>query len=189
MTSQPTPVPPDERTVRVSVIVRDNRGFTHYYEEIDSTPGAIRDAYDLMARHRPLRVDSPHLGSHHQRGAVVHGAVDRRYNDLVRLLEGRPTVRNAIAQVRSSMDVAAPSPVVLHVRHVEWLIALYRSGDIPGEELEQWASTVRSVSDISFDAQYRDVLSQALFELSTPELFGEMPEIVASLSARFDPGT
>lgn len=179
MSLQPAPIPQDEPTVRVSVIVRDSRGFTHYYEELDSTPAAVRDAYDLMARHR-----SPEMGAHHQAGAVVHGSVDRRYNDLVRLLEGRPTVRNAIAQARTSMHVTAPSPVVLHVRHVEWLIALYRSAEISGEELEQWADTVRSVSDISFDPQHRDMLAQSLFELSSPDLFGEMSEIAASLSTR-----
>lgn len=36
--------------VRVSLVVRDDRGFTHIYEELDTTPAAVRDAYDLMAR-------------------------------------------------------------------------------------------------------------------------------------------
>lgn len=37
-------------TVRVSLVVRDERGFTHYYEELETTADAVRDAYDLMAR-------------------------------------------------------------------------------------------------------------------------------------------
>ncbi|MFK3833582.1 hypothetical protein [Microbacterium sp. NPDC087868] len=37
-------------TVRVSLVVRDERGFTHYYEEVETTADAVRDAYDLMAR-------------------------------------------------------------------------------------------------------------------------------------------
>ncbi|MFF7292801.1 hypothetical protein ACFY9N_09740 [Microbacterium sp. NPDC008134] len=36
--------------VRVSLVVRDERGFTHYYEEVETTADAVRDAYDLMAR-------------------------------------------------------------------------------------------------------------------------------------------
>jgi hypothetical protein len=30
--------------------VKDDRGFTHIYEELETTPAAVRDAYDLMAR-------------------------------------------------------------------------------------------------------------------------------------------
>lgn len=37
-------------TVRVTVIVNDSRGFRHYYEELETTPAAVRDAFDLMAR-------------------------------------------------------------------------------------------------------------------------------------------
>lgn len=42
-------------SVRVSVIVKDARGFTHYYEELETTPDAVRDAFDLMARRSPAR--------------------------------------------------------------------------------------------------------------------------------------
>lgn len=40
-------------TVRVSLIARDERGFTHYYEELETTADAVRDAFDLMARRSP----------------------------------------------------------------------------------------------------------------------------------------
>lgn len=40
-------------TVRVSVTVKDDRGFTHYYEDVVTTPEAVRDAFDLMARRAP----------------------------------------------------------------------------------------------------------------------------------------
>lgn len=36
--------------VRVSLVVKDDRGFTHIYEELETTPTAVRDAYDLMVR-------------------------------------------------------------------------------------------------------------------------------------------
>lgn len=42
-------------SVRVSVIVKDSRGFTHYYEELETTPDAVRDAFDLMARRSRAR--------------------------------------------------------------------------------------------------------------------------------------
>lgn len=43
---------PDTRDeiVHVSVVVKDARGFTHYYEQLATTPAAVREAYDLMAR-------------------------------------------------------------------------------------------------------------------------------------------
>ena len=36
--------------VRVSLVAKDDRGFTHVYEELETTPAAVRDAFDLMAR-------------------------------------------------------------------------------------------------------------------------------------------
>ena len=53
--TQPALVPDHEvgDTVRVSVVVKDQRGFTHYYEDVVTTPDAVRDAFDLMARRAP----------------------------------------------------------------------------------------------------------------------------------------
>ena len=48
-----------EETVRVSIIVRDDRGFTHYYEDVVTTPGGVRDAFDLMARTTPSAQPPP----------------------------------------------------------------------------------------------------------------------------------
>jgi len=39
-----------DEIVRVNVVITDSRGFTHYYEELETTPAAVRDAFDLMAR-------------------------------------------------------------------------------------------------------------------------------------------
>lgn len=54
-TASPVPLTASREAVRVSVVVKDARGFTHYYEEIETTPDAVRDAFDLMARRRPER--------------------------------------------------------------------------------------------------------------------------------------
>ncbi|MFJ2503704.1 hypothetical protein [Microbacterium sp. NPDC087592] len=37
----------------MSLVAKDDRGFTHIYEEVETTPAAVRDAFDLMARHAP----------------------------------------------------------------------------------------------------------------------------------------
>jgi hypothetical protein len=42
-----------DETVRVSITVKDDRGFTHYYEEVVTTPAAVRDAYNLMVHRAP----------------------------------------------------------------------------------------------------------------------------------------
>jgi hypothetical protein len=45
--------------VRVSLVARDDRGFTHVYEELETTPAAVRDAFDLMARHTAIETETP----------------------------------------------------------------------------------------------------------------------------------
>lgn len=47
---KPSASPIASGAVRVSLVVRDERGFTHYYEEVETTADAVRDAFDLMAR-------------------------------------------------------------------------------------------------------------------------------------------
>lgn len=50
MSMRSEPRPTTAGRVRVSLVVKDERGFTHIYEELETTPAAVRDAYDLMAR-------------------------------------------------------------------------------------------------------------------------------------------
>ncbi|UPL15689.1 hypothetical protein [Microbacterium galbinum] len=47
-----TTTTPDTRhdIVHLALVVKDARGFTHYYEQLATTPAAVREAYDLMAR-------------------------------------------------------------------------------------------------------------------------------------------
>lgn len=47
------PVDDAVETVRVSMVVKDDRGFTHYYEDVVTTPEAVRDAFDLLVRRAP----------------------------------------------------------------------------------------------------------------------------------------
>jgi hypothetical protein len=47
------PVRVVDDTVRVSVVVEDDRGFTHCYEDVVTTPAALREAFHLMVRRAP----------------------------------------------------------------------------------------------------------------------------------------
>jgi hypothetical protein len=60
----------------------------------------------------------------------------------------------------------------------------FRRGDLSPDGLERWAEAVHSADDVELDSADQDFLAEALFELSTPELFGSMEEIVAGLRER-----
>ena len=60
----------------------------------------------------------------------------------------------------------------------------FARGDLSSTLLERWAETVHSADDIVVDSADQDFLTEALFELSTPELFGSMEDIVAGLRDR-----
>ena len=166
--------------VRVSMVVRDSRGFTHFYEELESTPDAVRDAYDSMARATSV---TPRPNESVVPVDTVSAA---RRGVLTSLVEMRSVAREVVvgAAVPMPLSGLTGEPVVLRVKHVEWAIALYRSGELDEVELQEWAEAVHSAHEVSLDARNDELLSQALFELSTPVLFGTMPEIVESLSVR-----
>lgn len=60
----------------------------------------------------------------------------------------------------------------------------FTRGDLSPAVLERWAEAIHSADDVELDSADQDFLSEALFELSTPELFGTMEEIVARLRER-----
>ena len=60
----------------------------------------------------------------------------------------------------------------------------FRRGDLSSAVLERWAEAIHTADDVELDSTDQDFLSEALFELSTPELFGSMEEIVAGLRER-----
>lgn len=64
MRSQPHPAAGG--LLRVSLVAKDDRGFTHIYEEVETTPAAVRDAFDLMARHAPRAESSEGASSGQQ---------------------------------------------------------------------------------------------------------------------------
>jgi hypothetical protein len=60
----------------------------------------------------------------------------------------------------------------------------FTRGDLSPAMLERWAEAIHSADDVELDSADQDFLSDALFELSTPELFGPMEDIVARLRER-----
>lgn len=55
---------------------------------------------------------------------------------------------------------------------------------LTAEQLERWAEAIHSCDDVGLDPADRDMLADALLQLSTPELFGSMDEIVAGIRLR-----
>lgn len=60
----------------------------------------------------------------------------------------------------------------------------FSRGALSPRVLERWAEAVHSAEDVELDPSDQDFLSEALFELSTPELFGSLEEVVARLRER-----
>ena len=61
------------------------------------------------------------------------------------------------------------------------VLEAFTRGGLSPALVERWAEAVHSADDIELDSADHDFLAEALFELSTPELFGSMDEIVARL--------
>lgn len=110
------------------------------------------------------------------------GRREAALKDLVALSQPLSDVRSSIA----GSNRTGVRPVILTVRHVQHVLERYVAGDLDDASLEEWAETVRSLDDIRFDANDRDLIAQAIFELSTPELFGHLPAIVARLRLKLN---
>lgn len=57
----------------------------------------------------------------------------------------------------------------------------FDAGSLDEEGLCTWAETLQGREDIALDPADRDLLAGALFELSTPELFGSMAGVIESV--------
>ncbi|KMM45378.1 hypothetical protein CWIS_10745 [Cellulomonas sp. A375-1] len=57
---------------------------------------------------------------------------------------------------------------------------------ISAVQLERWAELAQGADDVTLDPADEEYLAAALFELSSPQLFGSMDEIVADLRRRDD---
>ncbi len=60
----------------------------------------------------------------------------------------------------------------------------FERGAISADQLERWAELAHGADDVTLDPGDEEYLATALFELSAPQLFGSMDEIVADLRRR-----
>ncbi|SEB39309.1 hypothetical protein SAMN04489807_0436 [Microbacterium hydrocarbonoxydans] len=87
-------------------------------------------------------------------------------------------------ELLSSPPFVRSGLVVLRLQDIDAAIRRFVSGRASAEDLADWAECVHTVEDIDLDDAARDLIAQALFELSTPELFGSMEDISTSLLRR-----
>ena len=60
----------------------------------------------------------------------------------------------------------------------------FDAGALGEADLVAWAEEVHGREDIELDHAARELLADALFELSTPELFGPMTDVVSEIRRR-----
>ena len=60
----------------------------------------------------------------------------------------------------------------------------FDAGALSEADLVAWAEEVHGREDIELDPNDSDLLADALFELSTPELFGPMTGVVSAIRRR-----
>lgn len=109
-----------------------------------------------------------------------------RADALRNLVKLREPVSDALARLSSfdwSSDVEL---VVVTTSHLACALDGFDDGSLDGTALSAWAESLQGREDITLDPVARDMLAEALFELSTPELFGSIEEVVASARARLD---
>ena len=97
------------------------------------------------------------------------------------LLAVAPDLEVALEALRRFDPPASEPTARLDRATVRRALDAFTRGDLSPALLERWAEAVHSAEDIGLDSADHDFLSEALFELSTPELFGSMEEIVARL--------
>lgn len=90
----------------------------------------------------------------------------------------------ALAALRTSGPAGTGSAVQVDWVCVRRAIEAFRMGELSADQLERWAEAVHGADDVLLDPSDEEFLSAALFELSTPQLFGSMEQIVAGLRER-----
>jgi hypothetical protein len=94
-----------------------------------------------------------------------------------------PNLDEALRVVEQGEVDPRAAPKVLSRAHVFRALDAFSRGALPASLLEAWAEALHTAEDVILDVGDRDFLAEALFELSTPELFGSMEEVVARLRA------
>lgn len=106
---------------------------------------------------------------------------------LLDLVQLRPSLAVAMSAVAGATAFEDGPAVVLRRTDLLKAIELHASGQLTDQDLEDWAEAIHGAEEIELDDADRAVLSQAVFELSTPELFGDMSDLVRALRTRIRP--
>lgn len=107
-----------------------------------------------------------------------------RIGALLDLVELRVSVHSALMALSKFAWDPDAGCVTLTRAHLRKILDAYSAGDVDDAGLSAWAEAVHGRDDIELEPSSRDVLAEALFELSSPELFGSMLTIVSDLEAR-----
>jgi hypothetical protein len=73
--------------------------------------------------------------------------------------------------------------LTLDLSHFKVAITRYSRSELSEAELVGWAEALQGREDIRIDPEHEEQIKDALFHLSTPELFGTVPEIVFQLQS------
>jgi hypothetical protein len=106
-----------------------------------------------------------------------------RVQALLDLVEHRVPAR-AAARALQAFPWDEEELVELTPGHVLRVLTEYQQARIDEEELSAWADAVEGRDDVGRASGRESLLNDALFEMSSPELFGPLDEVVPSLIAR-----
>lgn len=108
---------------------------------------------------------------------------DARVEAIWDLIDIRRPVFDAVAAL-GSFEWDAPRELVVLTRgHVTAAIQRCLDGTISLEELRAWAEALEGRDDVGFEEGGVD-MREAVFELATPELFGEPTTTISELLER-----
>ena len=108
---------------------------------------------------------------------------DRR-SLLEALIALNRNIEVTLSSLQASQLGARDSSVQIDRGNIRLAIEAFLRGTVSADLLERWAEAVHGADDVVLDPADEAFLSDALFELSTPELFGSMEEIVAAIQER-----
>ena len=115
---------------------------------------------------------------------VRHEADSRRVDALNDLLRRRISVVDGITNLRQFPWDSPEELTVLTVADVVSALESWVLGDIDDQGLESWAEAIAGRDDVAMETKAADVLTQGLFELSSPELFGPVASTAPRLLER-----
>ncbi|MGM9470620.1 hypothetical protein ACS5PJ_01305 [Pseudarthrobacter sp. YS3] len=103
---------------------------------------------------------------------------------VLNLVELRTPLPAALKELATYPWDSVVAYVELNRGHLLHGVSQYLAGILTGSELVLWAETVQGRDDIALNDEDRDLLAQALFELSSPELFGSIDQISSVWQAK-----